>query len=471
MTLQHVTARRARALFVALTLVLTTIMLTVPVEARQFERLLLSRGTGTEGGDAIAIDAAGHRYVAGHFTAQGVFGAGPGAATINSRGVTDGFVARYDSGESLLWARQIGGVLSDEARGIALGPDGSVYVTGFFHAQATFSDPAGPRVLSSRGVTDIFIARYTADGRLLWAVRGGGSQTDTGVAIAVDSQGQAMVTGTFAGEVSFDDSASPNAATLRSAGANDIFLVAYDADGRLRWARQGGGVGNDGARGLTVSDREIFLAGGFSGTATFESPAASATLVSAGQDDVVVARYSPEGDLRWARSAGGALSDRALAIAVDQQQRSYVTGFFTGQATFGSSTLRGIDKEVLVLRLDQNGAIQRASGGGGVGFDEGRGIAVAPDGTVYVTGRYQHLATFGEGANRFELPPRILTFSGNFMFVAAYTPDLVPTFVESGALRPSASRRGTRSRPTCPAVPTSPARCSSEPSSDPPATR
>jgi hypothetical protein len=407
-------------------------MLAASVEAQQFDEVLLSRGTGEEGGNAITIDAAGHRYVAGHFKGQAVFGAGPGAVTFNSRGVTDGFVARYDSGETLLWARSIGGVLSDETRGVALGPDGSVYVTGFFHGTATFSNPAGQRTLTSRGAADIFIARYTADGSLLWAVRAGGSQTDTGLAIAVDSQGQAVVTGAFAGEARFDDSAAPNAATLRSAGGNDIFLVAYGADGRLRWARRGGGSGNDGASGLTVSGREILLTGSFNGTATFESPADGATLVSAGQGDIVVARYSPDGDLRWARGAGGAQFDSGLAIAVDQQLRSYVTGFFTGQATFGSATLRGRDKEVLVLRLDSNGVIQRASRGGGIGSDEGRGIAVAPDGRVYVTGRYQHLVSFGEGANQYELPPRFLEFSGNSMFVAAYTADLVPTFVEGG---------------------------------------
>jgi hypothetical protein len=291
--MNHMRVRGARALLAALALALTTIVLAAPVEAQQFEGVLLSRGTGEEGGNAIAIDAAGHRYVTGHFKGQAVFGAGPEAVTFTSRGVTDGFVARYDSGERLLWARSIGGVLGDETRGVALGPDGSVYVTGFFHATATFSNPAGQRVLTSRGAIDIFIARYTADGSLLWAVRAGGSQSDTGVAIAVDSQGQAVVTGAFAGEARFDDSAAPDAATLRSAGGNDIFLVAYDADGRLRWARRGGGAGNDGASGLTVSGREIFLSGGFNGTATFESPAASATLISAGLGDLVVARYSP----------------------------------------------------------------------------------------------------------------------------------------------------------------------------------
>jgi hypothetical protein len=58
-------------------------------------------------------------------------------------------------------------------------------------------------------------------------------------------------------------------------------------------------------------------------------------LYSAGQNDVFVARYSPDGSFTWAKSAGGPDSDVGLAVCALSNYRVVVTGYFQGSATFG----------------------------------------------------------------------------------------------------------------------------------------
>lgn len=82
--------------------------------------------------------------------------------------------------------------------------------------------------------------------------------------------------------------------TLTSAGGTDIFVARYDRDGNLKWAESAGGAGADEGRGIAVSDLsgEVFVAGGFQGTATFDLGGANeTTLTSAGLQDIFVAQY------------------------------------------------------------------------------------------------------------------------------------------------------------------------------------
>jgi len=78
------------------------------------------------------------------------------------------------------------------------------------------------------------------------------------------------------------------------------------------------------------------VTGEFGGSATFgPGETNETTLVSAGAGDIFVAKYNPSGDLVWARQAGGSGFDVGFCIAVDGSGNSYVTGKFSGSATFG----------------------------------------------------------------------------------------------------------------------------------------
>src|SRR5690606_10036510 len=189
-----------------------------------------------------AAGPAGDAYVSGRV--GGPFGAPAtfGDTTLVSAGHHDAFLAKLSPEGDVLWVRSGGGPTADTARDLALDAAGNVYVTGRFQGVATFGDTT----LTSTGHYDVFLAKYTPDGAVLWARRGGGPTADVGYTVAVDAGGDAYVTGYFHQTATF------GGITLTSAGRNDIFLTKYAADGTIRWAQSAGGERTDVGHGITV---------------------------------------------------------------------------------------------------------------------------------------------------------------------------------------------------------------------------
>jgi len=109
-----------------------------------------------------------------------------------------------------------------------------------------------------------------------------------------------------------------------------------------------------------------------------------------------IALFAQNGDWLWAKQAGGASNDESYNIAVDANGNSYVTGNFTGSATFGSTTLTSSGyNDIFVAKLDINGNWLWAKQAGGADYDEGKSIAVDANGNCYITGSFRGSATFG----------------------------------------------------------------------------
>jgi hypothetical protein len=287
---------------------------------------------------------------------------------------------------------------------------------------------------------------------VVWAQRIGGSGEDFPLAIKVDGQGNTYVTGYFEGVASFGGE------TGRSAGGKDIFLVSFDNAGRLRWARQAGGPGEDWGRHLALDPRgNINLTGWFERECTF----GNTRLTSAGRMGTFLVQYDPSGRLLWARSFGGtgtnlnkgeglaldkdgnllfcglfsgtakfgaksltstgAAGDGFLAkldaqgtpqwvqtmalsapgtfcsMGLDIVGNCYVMGWFRGSASLGSTTLRTEgDFDLLLAKYNAKGELQWVRQAGGKGLDFSVELAVDSRGNCYLFGTFQQAARFGE---------------------------------------------------------------------------
>ena len=248
---------------------------------------------------------------------------------------------------------------------------------------------------------------------LLWS-RGIGKDPDVyGGAITVDAAGNSYISGSFQGTGTFGTT------TLISNGGLDIYLAKYDPSGNVVWVRQIGGTGDDQGYGIARDAQgRIYLAGYFVGTVSF----GGISLNAVGQRDMFVAQFDTDGNILWAKRAGGAGSVvLAQAIAVDAVGNSYLTGYFTPQdrstaivsVTFGNVilTTRGGGPDIFVAKYDTSGNCLWVRQGGDSGGDQGAGIAVDGSGNVYVTGSFYLSAKF-EG---------VTLSSGNYeFFVAKY---------------------------------------------------
>jgi len=134
-----------------------------------------------------------------------------------------------------------------------------------------------------------------------------------------------------------------NETGLTAEGASDVFVARYDGNGLLLWAKQAGSSQEDSGLDIAVSaSGRSSVTGYFKRTATFGSGELQETsLISAGADDIFVARYDDNGLLLWARGAGGSapsagqIVDLGFGITLDAADNSYVTGDFERMARFG----------------------------------------------------------------------------------------------------------------------------------------
>ena len=239
--------------------------------------------------------------------------------------------------KNVAWVKQAGGGNHDYGEGVAAFPDGSSVVTGYFQFIATFGfGESNETTLTSPGGEDVFVARYNANGTLAWAKRAGGANRALGTGIAAFPDGSLIVTGYFEGSATFGPGES-GVTTLTSAGLNDVFVARYNANGTLAWAKRAGGSGYDAGRSIAaLVDGSLVVTGNFEGSATF-GPGESGvtTLTSAGGTDAFVARYNADGTLALAKRAGGSSNDQGQGIAVFPDGSFVVTGRFEDSATFG----------------------------------------------------------------------------------------------------------------------------------------
>lgn len=111
--------------------------------------------------------------------------------------------------------------------------------------------------------------------------------------------------------------------------------------------------------------------------------------------DVFIAKYDANGNVLWARAAGGYYGDRATGVAIDASGNPYIVGTFNSRIQFGTTTLTGSGADMFVAKYNTNGVFQWAVNGGGSNNDVGSGIGIDASGNIYATGYYLNSATFG----------------------------------------------------------------------------
>jgi hypothetical protein len=355
-------------------------------------------GTGDCRVTKMAMDAVGNRYVTGIFQGNIQFG----ATTLRTNSLySDAFVAKIDPAGNYLWALRAGDPSSNElGNAIALDASGNVYVTGSFSGPSiTFGATTLPNTSADVTGFDLFIVKFSTAGQCLWAVGGGGQSQENGGGIALDSQGNVFVTGSFESpQLLLGSFTLPNASATTRVNRGDAFLAKLDAAGNWLWAVRSGGEDDDGAASVAVdASGYAYITGSIrSRRADF----GSITLTHPDGMAAYVAKISPAGRYQWAVAAGGTgiEQDTGNDITLDGRGSVYITGSFQNdQVRFGTTVLtnRG-NSDIFVARLDEAGNWQWAVSAGGVGREGGSSLVADKQGGVYLTGYYDQAAvSFG----------------------------------------------------------------------------
>ena len=274
----------------------------------------------------IDVDSSGSAYVTGHTYSTDFPTAKPFQATLapETNGA-DVFVTKLNAaGSELVYSTYLGGRGFDRGDGIAVDSFGNAYVTGLCGSDDF--PTAGPFQASIRGLADSFVTKLNATGSaLVYSTYLGGSRSDWGNGIAVDSSGNAYVTG----HTSSSDYPTMNPFQAQPAGGGGgAFVTKLNATGSglVYSTYLGGSHGGEFGLGLAVDASGNAYVTGFTGSVDF--PTVSPFQPNNwGGGDAFVAKLGPQGSaLVFSTYLGGSASDGGWSIAVDPSGNTYVTG-------------------------------------------------------------------------------------------------------------------------------------------------
>lgn len=273
-------------------------------------------------------------------------------------------------GGQIAWRHTFPGSRYARISAVALMADGGIAVAGTFAGTLRVGD----RSLTSAGSTDVFVARFDAQGVPAWALRLGGPGADTAQALTAWAE-RLVVAGSFGGNVDVGE---------HLLEAPSAFALALGGDGAPAWVRLLGPEAMPQAL-AAGSGGALYLAGHFRGHLQIGAH----SLDSHGQSDTFLGRLDEQGAPRWLVQLGGPGMDHARALAVTRRG-VLLGGTFEDRLAVGQSELASAGaSDVLAVELDgEAGALILARRFGGPGYDELTALA-APADVLLMTGSFE----------------------------------------------------------------------------------
>ncbi len=352
--------------------------------------------TGNDEGSGVSTDINGNLYVTGNFTSANISIGGVLLTNADASGqFYDIFLAKYDTGGNVVWAKKYGGGSDDISNGINTDIWNNTYLTGTYSSDTIHFDTTS---LSSIGNLDIYLAKINGLGNVQWARFAGGDSEDKSLAVSTDSVGNIGITGYFYSDsISFGNTVLMKTdTTIDSLGnrTDDVFVARYNASGDLLWVKKAGGYGGyydeASSNGIAMNKAgDIYITGYFRyDSIMFDGINLYNYNTSR---DLFIAKYDTSGSVIWAESAGDFLDDEGRGMVVDSSGNVIITGYYSsGSISFDGNSITNpnFDSEVFVLKYDPNGTYIWAAQGGGVAGDLGNSVACFGTHNVYATGQY-----------------------------------------------------------------------------------
>lgn len=286
------------------------------------------------------------------------------------------------------WAKEFGAV-DYGYEFLAVDDEGNTYVTGNFDQTTTIGDQTITLSSSNQDFligfdigflesnqdnSDVFVAKFDQDGKVLWAEEFGDGNNEYVKDIAIDKDGNSY----FA---AFDQGNE----------SGDILVTKLDKDGTSLWSKNLGNDNNNSVWGIEVDkDGNTYITGEFEGF--LQLGLGSATLDGGENGDVFVAKLDTDGDVLWAKEYGNAASyDQAEDVVVDKEGNAYL--FFAE----GNEGNEGSDRAKLVKLDKSNGSeLWDETFDSNTSITSAEGIAIDDEDNIYVAGYFYETATFGD---------------------------------------------------------------------------
>ena len=319
----------------------------------------------------------------------------------------------------LVYSTYLGGSGPDQGNSITVDVEGSVYVTGVT-TSLDFPVASGAQMKLAGGTTDAFVFKLDPTGtRVVYSTFIGGSGSDEGHSIAVDSGGNAYITGF----TNSNDFPIVNGFQKTRGGLLDAYVVKLNRAGnQILFSSYIGGSVDDRGYGIAVDRANNIYITGTTSSRNFPTVTPYQPTNAGGFADGFLTKIGPAGNVIYATYVGGIGNDNPLGIAVDGNGAAYVTGFTSSpnfplvnpfQDKFSGITPAFGTDDAFVFKMNPGGtALEYSTYLGATGSDEATRIAVDDVGSAYITG---------------------FTDSPNFPLVNPFQPTIAGTITSTGA--------------------------------------
>lgn len=276
----------------------------------------------------VACDAAGNVYVCGDF--QETIDVDPSADTyLLTSQMQSTYLVKLSSQGELTWARRLG---QDGLRffgsRIHVSQDDSLYMAGNFSGWGAVDGGSQPRYLPARG-TDIFVLRLDTSGNLRWARSISGRGLDKALDVATSADGSLYIAGENEYYADEEDGTDFDSGLgVVHTDRSGVFICKWRGDAAFEWVRM---VGGEGKRIAVGPAGDVYVAGLFD-NCVFASDDTDERTCSVGNPDAFVAKFSSSGSFQWHRGFGGRVEDYARGLHVASNGHIVVTGSFNGVA-------------------------------------------------------------------------------------------------------------------------------------------
>ncbi|MHA1233035.1 MAG: hypothetical protein ACTSPQ_20605, partial [Candidatus Helarchaeota archaeon] len=247
-------------------------------------------------------------------------------------------LVKYNSSGDFQWNRNWGGSGGACGRGLTVSPSDNIYIVGFGY-------------IGGAEYADMVLVKYNSSGDLQWNVTWGGTESDIGLGVTVDTNENIIIVG-----------------ETKSFGGSDtdLVIVKYNSSGSQIWNRTWGGSEDDGGYNVVTDVLNNIYVVGY-----------TTSYNKYGVRDICVIKYNSSGDKEWEAIWGITDMNEGYGIDIDSNFNVYVAGYVS---------LTSINTDCCLVKFNSTGDYQWHKRWGTSNEDEGRGVIVASDGSIYLTG-------------------------------------------------------------------------------------
>lgn len=318
-------------------------------------------GNGTEYSYSCELDTIGNIYLSGVTSSTNGISTFGSYQTNYGGGVSDGFIAKFNSNGVRIWGTYFGGPDEDAPQYCKIDKNNCIYLSGYTTSSVSISTPSSHQP-NQAGNWDSFLTKFSPSGFRIWSTYYGGIGTDYVTHINCDSLFNVYLTGTTSSSVAIASPGSHQTIYGGSGSANigDAFLVKFDSSGVRQWGTYYGGAGDENGMCIAFKGQNVYCCGVTTSYTQISTANTFQNTINSPFADMFLAKFDLLGNRQWGTYIGGGVNDIPYFMLINQIGDIYLCG--TSDGTFPvtggayQTNLNGMI-EGIIVKLRENSVI------------------------------------------------------------------------------------------------------------------